>query len=49
MSFGGRQFHEVLEEYKTRTADRYETGKDCFPLRILEAQPDFASEISLLE
>jgi len=35
--------------YETRTANRYETCKDCCALRILEAQPDFANEISLLE
>jgi len=38
-----------LEEYETRTADCCETGKDCCALRILEAQPDLANEISLLE
>ena len=38
-----------MEEYGTRTADRCETGKDCCALRILEAQSDFANEISLLE
>jgi len=46
--FEEREFHEVIEEYETRTADRCEIGKDCCALRILEAQPDFANEISLL-
>jgi len=49
VSFEERQFHQVLEEYGTRTTDRCETSKDCCALRILEAQPDFANEISLLE
>ena len=46
VSFEERQFHEVLEEHKTRTADRCVAGGDCCALRILEAQPDFANEIS---
>ena len=37
------------EEHETRTADHCETGKDCCSLRILEAQLDFANEISLPE
>ena len=48
VSFEERQFHKVLEEYETRTVNRCKTGKDCCALRILEAQPDFANEVSLL-
>jgi len=48
-SFEERQFCEVVGEHETRTADCCETGKDCCALRILEAQPDFANEISLLK
>ena len=37
MSSEERRFYEVLE-YETRTANRYDTGKYCCALRILEVQ-----------
>ena len=37
-----------MEEHEARTADRCEVGKECCTLRILEVQPDFAMEKSLL-
>ena len=38
-----------MEHYQARVADRCEVGKSCCALRILEAQDDFANEVSLLE
>lgn len=38
-----------MGEHEARTADCCEVGKECCALRILEAQPDFATEKSLLE
>ena len=38
-----------MEEYKARTIDRCEVGKACCALRILQAEPDFLAEKSLLE
>jgi hypothetical protein len=38
-----------MEDYEARTAGRCEIGKDCCHLRILEAQPDFLEEKSMLE
>lgn len=46
--FGARRlFEETMEEHEARITDRCEV--DCCALRILEAQPDFATEKSLLE
>ena len=42
-------FEETMEKYEARTADRCEEGKGCCALRILEAEPDFKNEVSLLE
>jgi len=42
-------FQETMEHYQARVADRCEVGKGCCALRILEAQDDFANEVSLLE
>ena len=47
--FGDRLFQEEIDYYEARTADRCEFGKDCCHLRILEAQPDFLQEKSMLE
>jgi hypothetical protein len=47
--FSERLFEETMGEYEARTADRCEAGKDCCALRILEVEPDFANEKSLLE
>jgi hypothetical protein len=48
-SFGDRFFEETLNQYEARTADRCEIGKGCCALRILEAEPDFFNEKSMLE
>ena len=47
--FSERLFEESIEDFEARTADRCEAGKNCCALRILEAEPDFANEKSLLE
>jgi hypothetical protein len=39
----------TLEELEARTSVACENGKNCCVLRILESQPDFQNEISLLE
>lgn len=49
LGFGDRLFQEEIDDYEARTADRCEFGKDCCHLRILEAQPDFLQEKSMLE
>jgi len=49
LGYGDRLFEGKLGDYETRTADRCEIGKDCCHLRILEAQPYFLEEKSMLE
>ena len=48
-NFEDHVFQETMEHYQARVADRCEVGKGCCALRILEAQDDFANEVSLLE
>ena len=48
-NFEDRVFQETMEHYQARVTDRCEVGKGCCALRILEAQDDFANEVSLLE
>jgi len=38
-----------MNDYEARTADECKIGKDCCHLQILEAQPDFLKEKSMLE
>ena len=47
--FGKWLFEETAKEHEACTADRCEVGKNCCALKTLEAQPDFATEKSLLE
>lgn len=47
--FGDRLFDQTMEDLEARDTDKCEEGKTCCALRILEAQPDFKNEISLLE
>jgi len=49
LGYGDRLFEEEMGDYEARTADRCEIGKACCHLRILEAQPDFLEEKSMLE
>jgi len=48
-SFSDHLFEETMEEYEARTIDHCEVGKACCALRILEAEPDFLAQKSLLE
>jgi hypothetical protein len=48
-SFPDRIFEETMDECEACTIDRCEVGKACCALRILEAEPDFLAEKSLLE
>ena len=47
--FGKRLLEEAMQEREARIEGCCEVGKDCCALRILEAQPDSATEQPLLE
>jgi len=49
LGYGDRLFEGEKDNYEARTADQCEIGKYCCHLRILEAQPDFLEEKSMLE
>lgn len=49
LGYGDRLFEEEIGKYEARTADRCKIGKDCCHLWMLEVQPDFLQEKSMLE